>query len=290
MTYQATNRWWYDARIESKRVMNDITQFLMGYGGPVLFAIVFAEQAGLPLPSAPWLLAAGALSATGKLNPVLAIGVTALAAVMADSVWFYVGRRGGQRVLRWFCRLSLSRNSCVGRTQALFARHGLQALVAAKFLPGLGAVMPPLAGALGMSTSRFLLFDGVGSLFYGSFYIVAGFLFHNQLGQAIVVLTRLGFSVLLLALALLASYIAFKYLRRRNLARRRVRQNNSENRKTGELEGAMILANAAQLVTASSCSESSKTVEIPNVALALASSRPQTLVTHTSAPLLPHSL
>src|SRR5947207_10617318 len=130
--------------------MNELTQFLMSHGGPVLFAIVFVEQAGLPLPSAPWLLAAGALAASGKLSPAPAIGVTALAAVMADSLWYYVGRKGGQRVPRLFCRLSLSRNSCVGRTKGLFARHGLQALVAAKFLPGLGAVMPPLAGALGM--------------------------------------------------------------------------------------------------------------------------------------------
>src|SRR6266853_565624 len=151
--------------------MNEITQFLVGHGGPVLFAVVFVEQAGLPLPSAPWLLAAGALSAGGKLNLVLAIGVTALAALMADSLWFYVGRRGGERVLRLFCRLSLARNSCVGRTKNLFARHGLQTMVAAKFLPGLGTVMPPLAGALGMTTTRFLLFDGLGALFYGSFYI-----------------------------------------------------------------------------------------------------------------------
>src|SRR6266436_10392149 len=190
--------------------MNELTQFLMSHGGPVLFAIVFVEQAGLPLPSAPWLLAAGALSATGKLNPVLALAMTALACVVADSIWFYVGRRGGQRVLRLFCRLSLAPNTCVGRTKGLFARHGLQALVAAKFIPGLGAVMPPLAGALGMSTGRFLLFDGLGSLFYGSFYLVAGFLLHNQLRQAMAVLNELGFSALLLAVALVSGYIAFK--------------------------------------------------------------------------------
>src|ERR1051326_5368916 len=116
--------------------MNDITQFLVNHGGPVLFAIVFAEQAGLPLPSAPWLLAAGALSAGGKLNPALAIGLTSVAALLADSAWFYIGRRGGQRVLRLFCRLSLARHSCVGRTKGLFARYGLLALVVAKFLPG----------------------------------------------------------------------------------------------------------------------------------------------------------
>src|SRR6266478_4713231 len=196
--------------------MNELTQFLMSHGGPVLFAIVFVEQAGLPLPSAPWLLAAGALSATGKLNAVLALAMTALACVIADSIWFYVGRRGGQRVLRLFCRLSLAPSTCVGRTKGLFARYGLQALVAAKFIPGLGAVMPPLAGALGMATGRFLLFDGLGSLFYGSFYIVAGFLFHNQLRQAMALLNQLGFNVLLWAVALVSGYIAFKYVRRRN--------------------------------------------------------------------------
>src|SRR5436190_5276587 len=159
--------------------MNNITQFLTNHGGSVLFVIVFVEQAGLPLPSAPWLLAAGALSASGKLNPALAIGVSALAALLADSAWFYVGRLGGQRVLKPFCILSLVCNSCVGRTKSLFAHHGLQALMAGKFLPGLGAVMPPLAGALGMKTSQFLLFDGLGSLFYGTVYVAAGFAFHN---------------------------------------------------------------------------------------------------------------
>src|SRR5260221_10461908 len=74
--------------------------------------------------------------------------------------------------------------------------------------------MPQLAGALGMATGRFLLFDGLGSLFYGSFYIVAGFLFHNQLRQAIALLNQLGFSVLLSAAALVAIYLSFKVVPR----------------------------------------------------------------------------
>src|SRR6266853_311283 len=215
--------------------MSDTMQFLVSHGAPLLFAIVFAEQAGLPLPSAPWLLTAGALSASGKLNPALAVGVTAIAAVMADSLWFYIGRRGGQRVLRLFCRLSLARNSCVGRTKGLFARHGLQTLVAAKFIPGLGALMPPLAGALGMSTSRFLLFDVLGSLFYGAFYISAGFFFHSQLQRAMAVLNQLGSSALLLGLVLVSGYIAFRYARSRKP--RKIRQKNTDDRKAGVAVG-----------------------------------------------------
>ena len=188
--------------------MTEVLHFLTSHGGPVLFAIVLVEQAGLPLPSAPWLLAAGALSADGRLNPALAVGLPALACVLADSLWFYVGRLGGQRVLRLFCRLSLARNSCVDRTKGLFARHGLRALVAAKFLPGLGAVMPPLAGALGVRTGRFLLVDSLGSLFYAGFYVILGFVFRDQLQDIVKVLNKLGLSALVLAVILIPVYLA----------------------------------------------------------------------------------
>ena len=203
--------------------MNDISQFLVAHGGPILFAVVFVEQAGLPLPSAPWLLAAGALSVSGKINPALAIGMTAVACVFADSLWFYVGRRGGNRVLRLFCRMSLAQNSCVGRTKGLFARHGLQGLVAAKFLPGLGAVMPPLAGALGVSAGQFLLFDGLGSLLYGTVYISLGFVFSNQVRQVLNVLGGPGLGALLVVLALFGAYIGFKYVQRQKIRRGRTR-------------------------------------------------------------------
>jgi membrane protein DedA with SNARE-associated domain len=271
--------------------MNDITQFLMGHGGPVLFAIVFAEQAGLPLPSAPWLLAAGALSAAGKLNPALAIGVTALAALLADSLWFYVGRRGGQRVLRLFCRLSLAQNSCVGRTKGFFARHGLQTLVAAKFLPGLGAVMPPLAGALGMSTRRFLLFDGLGSLFYETFYVLAGFLFHNQIGQAVAVLNQLGFSALLLVLALVIGYIAFKYAHRRKRVSTESRHENTGNRKPEvAAKDLRALEEGSNPGETTFPSESLNTLEFQNIAFAVASTPPQPVTAAAAVPLVSHSL
>ena len=74
--------------------------------------------------------------------------------------------------------------------------------------------MPPLAGALGISTGRFLLLDGLGSLFYGGFYIAAGLLFHNQLQDIVATVDQLGFNALLLALVLVPGYIVFKYVRR----------------------------------------------------------------------------
>ena len=60
--------------------MINTTQFLTDFGGLAVFSVVFADQAGLPVPAPPVLLAAGALVADGKLNPALAVGMIALAA------------------------------------------------------------------------------------------------------------------------------------------------------------------------------------------------------------------
>jgi len=194
--------------------MNEITQSLSVYGAPVLFTVVLVEQAGLPLPSVPWLLAAGALSASGEMSAAFSVGMSVAACVMADLLWFYVGRRRGNRVVQLVCHLSLAPNSFVSRTKSLLDRKGLRGLVFAKFLPGLGNVMPPLAGALGVSAARFVLFDSLGSFLYTGCYIGTGILFHNQLQQILAVLKQLWLSALLLALVSASAYIAFKFVRR----------------------------------------------------------------------------
>ena len=193
--------------------MNDITQFLTGFGGLAVFAAVFADQAGLPIPAPPLLLAAGALVGGGKLDPALAVGMTALAAVLADSIWFCLGRQGSGRVLQLISRWSLARNSSSAHAKAVAARHGLWALAAAKFLPG--TVVPSLAGAMGMDLRRFLLFDGLAALFYGGLYITAGFLFHNQVQKVMVWFDRVGHGVLGVGLVLVIGYVACKYVLRR---------------------------------------------------------------------------
>src|SRR5258706_14540423 len=118
--------------------MSESTRFLANHGGLLLFAVVFLEQIGLPIPTAPWLLGAGALWAMGLMNPFVAFGVTVAACLVADLIWFHLGRHRGARVLRVLCRISLHPDSCVSRTQAIFTRYGILGVMASKFLPGLG--------------------------------------------------------------------------------------------------------------------------------------------------------
>jgi len=199
--------------------MNEVLDFLVRHGAAVLFAVVFIEQMGIPLPATPWLLAAGALAGAGKMNWVVALGAAAFGSVVADFVWFYLGRHYGNRVLNLLCRISLEPDSCVRRTQDVFTRYGMRGVVAAKFIPGLSTLAPPLAGSSGVSAARFFAFDGAGSLLYGGAFILVGVLFSHQLEQVIDALASLGGSALALVAGLVALYIAYKYFQRHRLLR-----------------------------------------------------------------------
>jgi membrane protein DedA with SNARE-associated domain/rhodanese-related sulfurtransferase len=199
--------------------MNQTLEFLVRHGAAVLFAAVFLEQLGLPLPATPWLVAAGALIGTGKMNWPLALAAAVLGSLVADVIWFYLGRSYGTRVLNLLCRISLEPDSCVRRTQNVFAKYGMKGVVAAKFIPGLSTLAPPLAGSSGVSPVRFFLFDGAGSLLYAGGFILLGVVFSRQLEQVIDALAGLGGSALAVVAGLAALYITYKYIQRYRLLR-----------------------------------------------------------------------
>ena len=200
--------------------MNAAVPFLLNYGGPILFAAVLAQQLGLPLPAPLLLLAAGALAASGDLSLPVAVGVTVLACLLGDLFWFYLGRRGGNRVLRFLCRISLEPDTCVRRSEDAFGRYGMEGVVISKFVPGLNTMMPPLAGVCGTPTGRFLLFDTLGSSLFCGFYILMGLLFHDQLEPIGAALARGGRSTLMVLAGAIAAYVGFKCLQRQRLLRR----------------------------------------------------------------------
>jgi membrane protein DedA with SNARE-associated domain len=197
--------------------MSQIIQFLGWYGGLVLFLAVFAEQSGVPVPAAPFLLAAGALASGGQLNLLAAIAWTTLACLVADAIWFYVGHRGKTRLLSLFGRWHNTRTARP-RTGVRATLRGIRMLTAAKFLP-LGTLVPLRAGSLGVVPMRFLLLDVPGSLIYTSVYLLLGFFFHQQLHQLMAIVRGLGIIGLLLVVLLTGIYAACMFVRRQHIER-----------------------------------------------------------------------
>lgn len=186
--------------------MNQITHFLILHGGLILFAIAFMEQFGLPMPGAPWLMAAGALSAGGKFSLIAAIGWAAAGCLLADSIWFFLGHRGKARVFRVFPHLHSVQTQLERATLAKTVLHGTRMLTVAKFLP-FGTVIPMQAGALEVRRLRFLLVDAFTSVVYATVYAALGFTFHSQLEQAVAFLHKFGTVSLVLVVVLAGGYV-----------------------------------------------------------------------------------
>ena len=196
--------------------MNETFQFLSRHGYAVILAWVCAEQAGIPVPAVSVLLAAGALAGMGRMNVAAAAALAVLGAMTSDSLWYALGRRRGIRVLKLLCRISLEPDSCVRNTQGVFAHYGARTLLAAKFVPGLGAAAAPLAGVVRMPLGKFLLFDALGALLWSSTYLAAGYVFSNQLEALAMQGGRVGATFLALVAAACVAFLVWKFARRQH--------------------------------------------------------------------------
>jgi membrane protein DedA with SNARE-associated domain/rhodanese-related sulfurtransferase len=178
--------------------------FFVHYAYAILFLWVLVEQMGLPVPSIPLLLTAGTLSATGQVRLEFVLPAVLIACAIADSFWYWLGRRYGNAVLKLLCRLSFEADTCVVKTEGYFQRRGAVTLLFAKFVPGLATVAAPIAGQTGMPYARFLAFDLGGSLIWALVYVIIGRFFGDVMERSRMLLSVMGhFAVAIFVLAVL---------------------------------------------------------------------------------------
>ena len=200
-------------------MIHDPLEYLARNGYLVIFLAVLAEQLGIPLPSAPLVIAAGALAGTGRMGLPEALAVILAASLLADSLWYALGKRYGERVLGYLCRVSLEPDSCVRKTHDGFARHGQWLIVIAKFVPGLNTVTPPLAGVVGIGMPRFLMLDTLGILVQSLILMGAGFSLRGPFGRLASWLAEAGGRAALFLVAVPLAWACWKYARRRWILR-----------------------------------------------------------------------
>lgn len=158
---------------------------ILHYGGAAMLLVSFVENIGFPFPALPAFVVAGAFASRGGLSFPLLVGGAVLGSLLADSVWYLLGRWRGREVLSILCRFSLHPDVCVERAEDGFHRHQIQTILLAKFVPGINTVMPPMAGIVAMSPARFLLLDGIGSLVWSVAGLGAGWVFGVQVAERV---------------------------------------------------------------------------------------------------------
>jgi len=152
----------------------------------MLFAIVFAETGLVVTPILPGdslLFAAGALAATGALNPVVVVVVLLLAAIAGDAVNYAVGRAIGPRIFTAHDASSLLHRLLnrdhLTKAHAFFEKYGGKAVVLGRFVPIVRTFVPFVAGAGAMTYVTFALYNVVGGIAWVGICVGAGYAFGN---------------------------------------------------------------------------------------------------------------
>ena len=202
--------------------MSGLLEFVRLYGAPVIFVVVCLNQAGLPVPAYPTIIAACALAAPSTQDVVLIAAMSVAGALAADALWFVCGRRYGSRILDTLRRLIPSSTNCLHATERTYRRRGAAILLVARFVPGLSAAASTLAGTTGACAKRFAVADVIGTVLWVGVAVALGAALHGPILALAKSIARLWIEVLLLAAvaAAIAALVKWRLKRCRRCARR----------------------------------------------------------------------
>ncbi len=158
--------------------------FVQQYGAWVyalLFLIIFCETGLVVTPFLPGdslLFVAGTLAAVGGMDPVLLMAALTIAAILGDTVNYWIGHLLGDRVLAAE-RLRFIKRQHLERTQQFYARHGGKTIILARFVPIVRTFAPFVAGVGRMAYGHFLAYNVVGAILWVVGLVLAGYFFGN---------------------------------------------------------------------------------------------------------------
>ena len=163
--------------------MDDIGAVVARYGLTAVFLFTFLENTGLPIPAFPVLMLAGAYASTRHATLLMILAAAAAGALLADAIWYLVGRWKGKGVLTHLCRVSFNPDACLERAVDGFHRRMAATILFAKFLPGVNTIMPPLAGVSAVPLAVFLMLDLAGALLWAGAAVALGYAFGEGIAE-----------------------------------------------------------------------------------------------------------
>lgn len=165
----------------------------------ILFLIIFAETGLVVTPFLPGdslLFAAGTFAALGSFDLWLLLVLLIAAAVIGDSVNYWIGARIGERAFSG--RVRFLKQEHLERTRAFYARHGGKTIVLARFIPIIRTFAPFVAGVGRMHYPRFLAYNVAGAVLWVSLFVLGGYFFGN------IPAVRSNFTLVILAIIALS--------------------------------------------------------------------------------------
>lgn len=146
----------------------------------ILFVIIFCETGLVIFPFLPGdslLFAAGSVAALGGLNLYLLLIILSIAAILGDTVNYWIGHFFGEKLLA-HPKIPINQRH-VDKTHRFFAKHGGKTIILARFVPIVRTFAPFVAGIGAMNYQKFLTFNVVGGITWVCLFTLAGYFFGN---------------------------------------------------------------------------------------------------------------
>jgi membrane-associated protein len=179
-----------------------IAELIQQYGTltyVILFAVIFAET-GLVftpfLPGDSLLFAVGAFAAKGAFDVHLLFVLLTFAAIIGDTVNYWIGHYFGPKVFSMNIRFL--KKEYLEKTQQFYEKHGGKTIIIARFIPIIRTFAPFVAGVGSMNYSKFIQYNVIGALVWCSSFIYAGYFFGN------LDFVKNNFSVIVLAIIIIS--------------------------------------------------------------------------------------
>jgi membrane-associated protein len=160
--------------------LNEIIQSFGVWTYAILFAVIFAETGLVITPFLPGdslLFAAGTFAALGSLNVVILWLVLFAAAILGDTVNYWIGKKIGPSVFERDMRFL--KREYLEQTQEFYEKHGGKTIVLARFVPIVRTFAPFVAGVGTMNYGRFLSFNVFGAFLWTALFVFLGYFFGN---------------------------------------------------------------------------------------------------------------
>jgi membrane-associated protein len=178
----------------------------------LIFLIIFLETGLVITPFLPGdslLFTAGAFAALGSLNLGLLFLAFASAAILGDTVNYWIGNRLGPRVFRKKTG-RFFKEEYLKRAHGFYQKYGGETIFLARFIPIVRTFAPFVAGMGKMGYRRFLAYNVAGGLAWVSLFLLGGFYFGN------IPLVRETFTLVILAIILISFVpVVVEYFRRK---------------------------------------------------------------------------
>src|SRR3954468_12056423 len=201
--------------------LHGVAPILDRWGYLAVAGVIGMESFGVPAPGQTIMVAAAIYAGAGRLNVFAVAAIAFIAAVLGDNVGYWIGVRGGRRLVHRFGKYIFITPERLERAEKFFARRGNRIVVVARFIDGLRQLNGVIAGITAMPWRTFLIYNAIGAALWVGWWCTIAYLLGTHLVEIIDHLHKYMYWAIGVGAIAVGGYI---WLHTRNTRRRRARE------------------------------------------------------------------